>query len=513
MRTLILSLAFLLAAPFSFAAGKAEHIVVVVWDGLRPDLVNERDTPTLYKLASGGVFFQNHHAVYLSSTEVNGVAMATGAYPARSGILGNREYRPAIDPLKRIQIESYDAVRKGDEVTGGHYLQMPTVAEILQRAGFKTAIAGTKAVAMLYDRSEQNRACPDCVTLFADRTVPAAAINRLKLTFTPPDKPNTRRDSQTTEALIGALWDNGVPKFSLLWLSEPDLSQHETGLGSKTARAALKGSDQNLSRVLDELTAKGIRDKTDVFVVSDHGFSTISRSADVAKVLKQAGFRAVREFQEPPANGDMMVIGNGGSALIYIIGHDPKLARAVVDVLQQQDFVGVLFTRERMEGTFTLDQARLNTPDAPDIVVSLRWTEDKNAAGIPGSVASDGWYTAGQGIHTSLSPFDMRATLVAAGPDFRQGMIDQLPSGNADLAPTILHLLGVRPPQPMDGRVLQEAFVVLPPKLPAIETRVLEISGDHERFVWHQYLRVTEFAGATYFDEGNGASAAKSVVK
>lgn len=509
MRSLSLSLAFLFAVPFSFAAGKAEHIVVVVWDGLRPDSVNEHDTPTLYKLASGGVFFQNHHAVYLSSTEVNGVAMATGAYPARNGVLGNREYRPAIDPLKRIQIESYDTVRKGDEVTGGHYLRLPTIAEILQRAGFKTAIAGTKPVAMLHDRFEKNRACSDCVTLFADRTVPAAALSRLKLNFTPPDKPNTRRDSQTTEALIGALWDNGVPKFSLLWLSEPDFSQHETGLGTETARAALKGSDQNLSRVLDELTAKSVRDKTDVFVVSDHGFSTISRTVDIAKVLKTAGFHAVREFKQPPTDGDIMVIGNGGSALIYIIGHESKLARAVVDVLQQQDFVGVLFTRERMEGTFTLDQARLNTPDAPDIVVSLRWTEDKNAAGIPGSVASDGWYTARQGIHTSLSPFDMRATLVAAGPDFRSAMIDQLPSGNVDLAPTILNLLGIRPPEPMDGRVLQEALTAEVKKLPPIETRVLESSYDQAHFVWRQYLRVTEFAGTIYFDDGNGASVPK----
>jgi arylsulfatase A-like enzyme len=511
-RFLLTVLAFLTLFPSSApAAGKAEHVVVVVWDGLRPDSVNERDTPTLYKLAGRGVFFQNHHAVYLSSTEVNGVAIATGAYPARNGILANREYRPIINPLKRVQTESYETVRKGDEVTHGHYLQLPTMAEILQRAGFKTAIAGTKAIAMLHDRSERDRVCPDCVTLFADRTVPAAAINRLKLTFTPPDKPNTRRDAQTTEALIGALWDNGVPKFSLLWLSEPDFSQHETGLGSETSRAALKGSDQNLSRVLDELTAKGVRDKTDVFVVSDHGFSTISRTADVAKVLKKAGFHATREFEQPPADGDIMVIGNGGSVVLYVIGHDPKLVREVVKLLQQQDFVGVLFTREPMEGTFTLEQARINTSDAPDIVVSLRWTEDKNPAGIAGSVPSDGWYVSGQGIHSSLSPFDMRATLVAAGPDFRTGMIDQLPSGNADLAPTILHLFEIRPPQKMDGRILIEAIGggatsrVLPP----IEARTLEAARDFDKFVWHQYLRVTEFGGAIYFDEGNGTSVAK----
>ena len=148
MRLPSVILAILLSAAISAAAaGVAGHVVVVVWDGMRPDMVNATNTPTLYQLAREGVFFQNHHAVYLSSTEVNATAIATGAYPNRSGIMGNREYRPNINPLKRIEVQSLEAVRKGDEVTHNHYLQLPTIAEILQRAGKRTAIAGTKPVA------------------------------------------------------------------------------------------------------------------------------------------------------------------------------------------------------------------------------------------------------------------------------------------------------------------------------------------------------------------------------
>ena len=156
MRPLSIVLAVLLSAATAttFAAGKAEHVVMVVWDGMRPDFVTESNTPTLYQLARDGVFFQNHHAVYLSSTEVNATAMATGSYPNRNGILGNREYRPNIDPLKRIEVQSLEVVRKGDEVTGNHYLHLPTIAEILQRAGKRTAIAGTKPVVILFDRLE-----------------------------------------------------------------------------------------------------------------------------------------------------------------------------------------------------------------------------------------------------------------------------------------------------------------------------------------------------------------------
>ena len=511
MRPLSIVLVMALSAATALAAGKAEHIVMVVWDGTRPDFVTESNTPTLYQLAHDGVFFQNHHAVYLSSTEVNAIAMATGSYPNRSGILGNREYRPNIDPLKRIEIQSLDAVRKGDEVTDNHYLRLPTIAEILQRAGKRTAIAGTKPVAVLFDRFETGRACGDCVDLFNHKTVPASAIGRLNLPmFTPQETPNTRQDQATTQALIGPMWDKEVPAFSLLWLSEPDYAQHSTGLGSEAALKALKSSDDNLARVLKELAARGVRDKTDIFVVSDHGFSTISRVVSVTDTLNKAGFHAVHEFKRPPSDGDIMVIGNGGTSLLYVIGHNLGLVQKIAALLQQQDFTGVIFTSEPMEGTFTLDQVRINTPDAPDIAVSFRWTNEQNDVGVPGSVPTDGFFGDRQGIHSSLSAFDMRNTLVAAGPDFRHGWIDELPSGNVDLAPTILHVLGVAPPDKMDGRVLTEAMLPVTSKVPPIEVRTLEASCDSSNFVWHQYLRVTEFSGTTYFDEGNGYSAAKN---
>lgn len=511
MRPLSIVLAIVLStAIVARASDKPDHIVVVVWDGMRPDQVSEKNTPTLYQLARDGVFFQNHHAAYLSSTEVNATAMATGAYPNRNGILGNREYRPNINPLKRSEVQALDVVRKGDEVTGNHYLHLPTIAEILQRAGKKTAIAGTKPVAILFDRLETGRVCGDCADLFNYKTVPASAVERLHLpAFTPQESPNTHQDQATTQALIGPMWDKEVPAFSLLWLSEPDYAQHSTGPGSETALKALRGSDDNLARVLKELTARGVRDKTDVFVISDHGFSTISRVVSVTDTLNKAGFHAAHEFQQPPTNGDVMVIGNGGSSLLYVIGHDPKLVRNIVALLQQQDFTGVVFTREPMEGTFTLDQVRINTPDAPDIAVSFRWTNDKNDVGVPGSVPTDGFFGARQGIHSSLSPFDMRNMLVAAGPDFRRGLVDELPSGNVDLAPTILHLLGVAPPEKMDGRVLSEALSSGSFKIPPIEAHTLDTSCDLSNVIWHQYLRLTEFDGTTYFDEGNGSATPK----
>src|SRR5438034_4431142 len=96
------------AAPRTAAdsKGQAEHGVVVVWDGMRPDFITPQYTPTLYELALRGTFFKNNHSGYITSTEVNGTALATGMYPDHSGVMANVEYRPDLNWLSSYGTES-----------------------------------------------------------------------------------------------------------------------------------------------------------------------------------------------------------------------------------------------------------------------------------------------------------------------------------------------------------------------------------------------------------------------
>jgi arylsulfatase A-like enzyme len=148
----------------------------------------------------------------------------------------------------------------------------------------------------------------------------------------------------------------------------------------------------------------------------------------------------------------------------------------------------------------------MDAPDtAPDLLVSFKWTDEKNEFGAPGNVLSEGGKR-NAGTHASLSRFDMHNTLIGSGPSFRSGFINELPSSNADVAPTILSILGVKPPQPMDGRVLSEALVggKAPSGKPKTETaKASRTIGLRQ---WDQYLKTTTFGGAFYVDEGNGGS-------
>src|SRR5260370_1086892 len=110
-KALLITLVFFSTLTCVKSTGPNKHVVVVVWDGMRPDFISGTNTPTLYDLVHRGVFFAHHHSAYITSTEVNGATLATGAYPERSGVIGNREFRPELDPLDAIGTDSLDAMR------------------------------------------------------------------------------------------------------------------------------------------------------------------------------------------------------------------------------------------------------------------------------------------------------------------------------------------------------------------------------------------------------------------
>ncbi len=537
------------AEPFK---GKAEHVVLVVWDGMRPDFVRADTTPVLDALAKRGTFFADQHSVYVTSTEVNGTAIATGCYPMHNGILANVEFRPDIQPYHPVAMESAETCKKGDAVREGKYIRVPTLAEIIQQAGQRTVVAGTKSVALLHDRSPNRPEQNASTILFAGKAYPASALEPIVASlgkFPPPPgvaqpkapamekaagdvpagapavpaaaaekivsavptpvrgvppSPNTAQNAWTTRALVEELWREGIPRFTTLWLGDPDFSQHMTQPGSPVALAAIRDSDNELGMVIAALQKKGVLDKTDIFVVSDHGFSTTDGGMDLGTRLNKAGFHIVRGYHKTPMPGEILQVSLGGSIQFYVPNHDAEWVQKLVAFLQASDFAGPIFTRSELPGTFPLSAARIETPDSPDVLFSVRWTNAKNINGTRGTFKSEG-QVGGNGVHASLSRYDIHNTLVAAGPDIRAGFRDTLPTANVDVAPTILHLLGIPGGDKMDGRVLLEALPAVDFHAPKPETKTIEARAGK----WRQYLKITTLGDRTYLDEGNAGTPTK----
>jgi arylsulfatase A-like enzyme len=176
-----------------------------------------------------------------------------------------------------------------------------------------------------------------------------------------------------------------------------------------------------------------------------------------------------------------------------------------VQLLQASDFSGPIFTKDGLPGTFPLHDAHTDSPGQADIVFSCRWEDAKNVNGTPGLLATEG--KTGLGTHGSLSRYDLHNTLVGAGPDLRVGWEDPDPSGNIDVAPTILHLLGLKQTAGSDGRVLSEALAGAAKPAEQPVTQKVEATQKLENgATWTQFIQTATFEGKTYFDEGNAAS-------
>ncbi len=480
---------------------------------MRPDFVGDKTTPTLSKLAREGVTFRNHHAVYPSATMVNGTAIVTGVYPGRSGVIANYAYRPEIDLARSISVESPAVVSRGDELSGGKYIAVPTIADVIQHASGRTVTTSAKTVGLLLDRHANSGSAKNRVTLVAGQTLPPDVLTSLVAALGPFPSAPLQRDSWTTKAVTDCLWKDGVPALSIIWLGQPDLTQHETAPGAGRALEAIKSSDDNLAAILSALQRQRARDTTDLFVVSDHGFSTIKRSIDLRTLLRNAGFAVQTEFDDEPKRGDIMLVGNGGSVLFYVIGQDATVTRRLVEFLQQSDFAGVILTKQDLQGTFSLDDVKIDNSHAPDVMMAFRWYDSKNQFGASGMINADWQRKAGEGTHATLSRFDMHNTLIAAGPDVQRGQTDEMPTGNVDLAPTILHILGIKPPQQMDGRVLFEAMAGTDEASRAkqAESKTIEAKRSFPAGNWRQSLKISRVGSTIYLDEGNGAFGSEPV--
>ena len=181
---------------------------------------------------------------------------------------------------------------------------------------------------------------------------------------------------------------------------------------------------------------------------------------------------------------------------------DDATVSEIVTALQDADEVGAIFTRTAppsgaegwVRGTLSFETARWAHARSADILFSPNWTAEPNEHGYPGAVM-----TGGVAGHGSSSPYDVHNTLIAAGPDVKEGVEVSTPTGNVDLAPTILSLLGLEIPATMQGRVLAEALGDGPdPSSIMVETRTLQAETEDGNF--SVTAHVSEVDGRRYLD-------------
>jgi arylsulfatase A-like enzyme len=323
-----------------------------------------------------------------------------------------------------------------------------------------------------------------------------------------------------TKVLLPHYKETGKPFMLLYWSSDPDGTQHSQrdsvgdltpGINGPTSLAAIKVADDDLAAILDTLKELGIEANTNVFVTADHGFSTISKQSKTSPAAQRAyegipaghlppGFLALDlaaalglPVHEPftrgpavdykagkfprrsngvigqdPAKPDVVIAANGGADLIYLPQSNAKeLAPKVIAALLAQDYTSGVFVHDdlgRFPGTLPMSIVGLKggarTP-TPSIVVNFR--SEGTGCDRPlwcTAIVADTNLLQGQGHHGSFGRADTANFMAATGPAFRRQFVDNIPVSNADIAPTLAHVLGLTLPSSgaLKGRIITEAL-------------------------------------------------------
>ena len=479
-------------------------VVIVVFDGLQPSQVNPELMPNLSELAKSGVIYTNHHPVFPSVTRANVASMVTGLTPGGHGLAANRLMVRDFNPNESISAMEPELTQIAEKT--GKVLLAPTLAEILSRHGHEyIAIgAGTSGNAFLQNPTAERFGG---ATIHPEFTLPRPLDQELAARFGPwPNeaRPNTARTAHCVRIMTEYILAERNPTVALIWSSEPDKSQHDAPVGSSLSHSAVREADGQFGELMDWLRRTGRQADTDVMVASDHGYSTISQAIDVEGSVREAGFPAGGE------PGGVTVAANGGSALFYTQPGDHDTAQRLAFWLMAQPWCGSLTVSDsvgEIPGTLPASLVGNQGPRCPEIAMSFRWDSTPNGSGYLGTVYSTGG-APGKGQHGSMSKHEMNNVLFAWGPSFKQNIRLDTPSGNVDLAPTVLRILGITDGPPMDGRVLEEALASSPaPTTVDRSTKVHHAENRLGQRVYSQSIKVSSVGTTVYVDEGNGGSA------
>jgi len=456
--------------------------LIVFFDGLRPDYITEEAMPNLYSFKKAGSYGTQHHSVFPTVTRVNSSSYSTGSYPAKNGLMGNTIYFPEVNKTKGLNTGEAENLFKVNEATHGHLLTVASLGEILQAAGKKMMVfsSGSSGQALL-----QNHTVSGGAVINTSMILPAS----LEKTITseigpipPKGKPNSAQHKWVTDALIKYGFAADGPPVSAIWFSDPDGAAHSDGIGSVAAMQSIKSVDEQFGRIINTLKSQNMIDRFNIIISTDHGFVTHKGKQGLTEFLLKQGLK------KDTASEDVVV----AEGAIYVKDHNAEVIKKIVTSLQQQEWIGAIFTKASkpgdlkgsVDGTLSFESIHWNHPiRSADILVDENWDDSKNSAGYAGTS-----YSRGVAGHGGLSPYEVHIPLIVSGPAFKKSYEGELPTSNVDIASTVLYLQHISVPSSMDGRVMSEFLVKSNSRPEVVKPEIIEAEVKKDWGTYHLIL-------------------------
>ena len=366
------------------------YVVLVSIDGFRHDYRDRYDTPTLDRVADTGAVADALIPVYPTLTFPNHYTIATGLYPQRHGLVGNRFYDP-------IRGEEYN-YRERVSVQDGTWYRGEPIWVTAETQGMVTAALFFVGTEMALDGVR-----PTYWTEYDGRL------------------PDDDRVEQVLEWL--RLPERERPHLVTLYFSGVDSAGHDAGPVSDEVRDAIRGVDFALGRLLDGIEQLPHGDLVSIVVVSDHGMGLVDHTLTT-------DLRAVADMQ------DARIVVTGTGANLFV-GGDRERARQLRDDINGDLHGGRAYLRDEMPDTLHYR----SDPRIGDVVV----------VASPGALVGLRDDSSVTGMH-GWSPDDpeMHGILLARGPEIVKGARVR-PLENIHVYPLLARLLRVTPAPDIDG--------------------------------------------------------------
>lgn len=448
----VLTLAFLSFSSSVKGAGQDEHVVVVCIDGLAAYLVDDAKVPlpTIRQLVKEGSYAPDGMKVCNPSvTWPNHTTLISGVRPEKHGVLANGVLvRGGVGSLVSV-----DPKRDQSEL-----VRAPLLIDIAHEAGLTTAEINWPCVRGSKSLDDSFPDVPDTIEHMSPR-LRSELVERGLL------KDETQASFATNNVLVrDYIWTEAAchvikkrrPNLLLLHLLNVDSTHHLLGPKSAAGYTANAYADMCLARVIDAINEAGIRDKTTIIVLSDHGFILAPKAIRPHVLLQQKGLLTQVDGKIDTAK--IHVVPEGGIGLVYVTnpGEADMLRPQIKQIFEgQEGVVEVLLPDDFAKHGLPHPREYSQSPDA--VLVA------KDGYSVSASAEGETFVAGNTEAKTSLGSHgyiatekQMNATIILQGKLIQQGATLSNVE-NIDIAPTIARLLGMKE-FACDGKVLEDAF-------------------------------------------------------
>ncbi|MEM5470379.1 alkaline phosphatase family protein [Hoeflea sp. AS60] len=438
---------------------KVARVVIVVFDGLRPDRISEELTPNLHRFVTGGLWYREARSVFPSMTRVATTSFATGSHPTQHGVVNNAFFHPAISGGEPLDTSRAAHIRAANAWHDGEFVEAKGIGCALAAADKRLAVvhSGSAGSAWLLNHRAREHGHWTFSIHGRDHTDTPEAVDQSVERFGPlPAGKSPKLDEATyaMRVLTELVLPEVQPDVAIIWYSEPDTSYHFHEIGSQESDVATAHVDGCFGKILDAVHASDHADETLLIVMSDHGQISTTAAFDLVGALKEKGFAAGCKAEA----GTDVLVAPGSAAGLTLVSQDRTRLKALGSALMDMPETGLLFCgadengEPLVDGAFDRALVGADHSRSPDLYWVGRSSIEADQHGLAGA----GIYTTGVnvpvggGMHGGLNPHEMNTLLAFGGAGMPVACVNDQ-ANLTDIVPTVLALMGVDRPVTMTG--------------------------------------------------------------